>query len=233
MLPVGIRVAIRVCMNLPSRCLPRTLSRLVLLVLALFGVMLPHRAWADGTEHGTSVPDPDPGARVTPSRHRLQLTAGANWMLEERFDYGAPAKFTPSLQAGYIYRAYRNLELGAGLSGYVWTESNGGPIVLPYVTGRAFVPFTSSDEAVELGFSLRLGPAIGYYHTDMRNLPDHNPIHTGLGFTLGPDVRIPVQRGTSFHFSLEVSGFGDEPNSIDYYRAIGTVGAALGIVTAL
>jgi hypothetical protein len=220
-------------MNLLSCCLLRTRSRLVLLVLAFFGALLPFRAWADGAEGGAEAPDPS--AHATPGPHRLQLTAGTHWMLEARDDYGSPPKFTPSLQAGYLYRAFRYLELGAGLSGYLWTESDGGPIVLPYAAVRAFAPFTSDAEAVELGFSLRMGVAIGYYHADIRNDPDHDhdPIHTGFGFTFGPDVRIPLDRGTSLHFALELSGFGEEQLSINYYKPLGTLGAALGIVTAL
>jgi len=108
-------------MNLLSRCLLRTRSRLVLLVLAFFGVMLPCRARADGAEGGAGAPDPSAGS--TPSPHRLQLTAGTHWMLAARSDYGESVAFTPSLQGAYLYRAFRYLELGAGLSGYLWTET--------------------------------------------------------------------------------------------------------------
>ncbi|HMI84342.1 MAG TPA: hypothetical protein VK550_09630 [Polyangiaceae bacterium] len=92
-------------MNVRSCCQLRTRLRLVLQVLAFFGVMLPHGALADG-EQGR-VSGPGPSACAPPSPHRVQLAAGAHYMPAARNDYGESLKITPSLQAAYLYRAFR------------------------------------------------------------------------------------------------------------------------------
>lgn len=203
-------------MSLLSKSHPRILA----VVLAVFCVTAPRRARAQET------------SEATPRVHRLLASAGADWILATRMDYGEVLDFTPNVHAAYQYRAFRHLDVGGGLSGYLWTQTNGGPIFVPHVTARVFVPFTSTRDAVELGFSVRVGAAIGHYHKGIRNDPGHDPTHIGFALTLGPDFRVPLYGSTSLLFSAEIGGLGAEKSSIDWYSPVACVGGAAGIATA-
>src|SRR6185503_8753878 len=123
----------------------------LLVIAASFLVMKPSLARADD------------GTKGSGSSHRLIFGAGFGEDWAHRSDYGEIWVPTPSARAMYLYRPVNHFDVGADACLSFWTKGP-GTIFVPRVAARGFVPVTSSDGVVELGFTLGAGASIGNYN---------------------------------------------------------------------